>query len=69
MIWATMIGFVIQELLKEVAAKEQVISTILKDGLAHRYKCVIINEANSLIKGCSGCLEALPWKNTPRISG
>ena len=47
---------VIQELLKEVAQMEQVDFQESKDGLAHRYKCVVINEANSLTRDAQAAL-------------
>ncbi|CAI4058727.1 hypothetical protein N7582_001179 [Saccharomyces uvarum] len=58
---------VIQELLKEVAQMEQVDFHDSKDGLAHRYKCVIINEANSLTKDAQAALRRTMEKYSKNI--
>ncbi|CAR28829.1 hypothetical protein ZYGR_0U01870 [Zygosaccharomyces rouxii] len=47
---------VIQQLLKEVAQMEQVDFQESQDGLAHRYKCVVINEADSLTRDAQAAL-------------
>lgn len=58
---------VVQELLKEVAQMEQVDFTDSKDGLAHRYKCVIINEANSLTRDAQAALRRTMEKYSRNI--
>lgn len=47
---------VIQQLLKEVAQMEQVDFQESADGIAHRYKCVVINEADSLTRDAQAAL-------------
>ncbi|QLG70371.1 hypothetical protein HG535_0A03100 [Zygotorulaspora mrakii] len=58
---------VIQELLKEVAQSEQVDFQDSKEGLAHRYKCVIINEADSLTRDAQSALRRTMEKYSRNI--
>lgn len=58
---------VIQELIKEVAQMEQVDFSDSKDGLAHRYKCVIINEADSLTRDAQAALRRTMEKYSRNI--
>ncbi|SCU94416.1 LANO_0E06700g1_1 [Lachancea nothofagi CBS 11611] len=62
---------VIQELLKEVAQMEQVDfqtgSVAESGGLAHRYKCVIINEADSLTRDAQAALRRTMEKYSRNI--
>ncbi|QEU61716.1 Rfc5 [Kluyveromyces lactis] len=58
---------VIQELIKEVAQMEQVDFQDSKDGLAHRYKCVIINEADSLTRDAQAALRRTMEKYSGNI--
>ncbi|CCF59519.1 hypothetical protein KAFR_0H01090 [Kazachstania africana CBS 2517] len=58
---------VIQELLKEIAQMEQVDFENSKEGLAHRYKCVIINEANSLSRDAQAALRRTMEKYSKNI--
>lgn len=62
---------VIQELLKEVAQVEQVDfqtgSASESGGLAHRYKCVIINEADSLTRDAQAALRRTMEKYSRNI--
>ncbi|CCD22689.1 replication factor C subunit 5 NDAI_0A05340 [Naumovozyma dairenensis CBS 421] len=58
---------VIQELLKEVAQMEQVDFQDSNDGLAHRYKCVIINDANSLTRDAQAALRRTMEKYSRNI--
>lgn len=62
---------VIQELLKEVAQMEQVDfqtgSAAESGGLAHRYKCVIINEADSLTRDAQAALRRTMEKYSRNI--
>lgn len=58
---------VIQELLKEVAQMEQVDFQDSKDGLAHRYKCVVINEADSLTRDAQSALRRTMEKYSRNI--
>lgn len=62
---------VIQELLKEVAQMEQVdfqtASGAETGGLAHRYKCVIINEADSLTRDAQAALRRTMEKYSRNI--
>ncbi|AQZ18110.1 RFC5 (YBR087W) [Zygosaccharomyces parabailii] len=58
---------VIQHLLKEVAQMEQVDFKDSRDGLAHRYKCVIINEADSLTRDAQAALRRTMEKYSRNI--
>ncbi|SCU92214.1 LAMI_0E09318g1_1 [Lachancea mirantina] len=60
---------VIQELLKEVAQMEQVDfqSSANGGGLAHRYKCVIINEAEALTRDAQAALRRTMEKYSRNI--
>lgn len=58
---------VIQELLKEVAQMEQVDFQDSKDGLSHRYKCVVINEADSLTRDAQSALRRTMEKYSRNI--
>ncbi|KAK5773845.1 replication factor C subunit 5 PWA37_003808 [Arxiozyma heterogenica] len=59
---------VVQELLKEVAQMEQVdFSDSKEGGLAHRYKCVIINEADSLTRDAQAALRRTMEKYSRNI--
>ncbi|CEP63833.1 replication factor C subunit 5 LALA0_S09e03532g [Lachancea lanzarotensis] len=62
---------VIQELLKEVAQMEQVDfqsgSAAETGGLAHRYKCVIINEADALTRDAQAALRRTMEKYSKNI--
>ncbi|CAB4253092.1 similar to Saccharomyces cerevisiae YBR087W RFC5 Subunit of heteropentameric Replication factor C (RF-C) [Maudiozyma barnettii] len=58
---------VIQELLKEVAQMEQVDFQDSKGGLAHRYKCVVINEADSLTRDAQAALRRTMEKYSKNI--
>ncbi|CCK71500.1 replication factor C subunit 5 KNAG_0H00850 [Huiozyma naganishii CBS 8797] len=58
---------VIQELLKEVAQMEQVDFENSKDGIAHRYKCVVINEAHSLTRDAQAALRRTMEKYSRNI--
>lgn len=58
---------VIQELLKEVAQMEQVDFQDSADGLSHRYKCVVINEADSLTRDAQAALRRTMEKYSRNI--
>lgn len=58
---------VIQQLLKEVAQMEQVDFQESQDGLAHRYKCVVINEADSLTRDAQAALRRTMEKYSRNI--
>ncbi|QLL32835.1 hypothetical protein HG536_0D03570 [Torulaspora globosa] len=58
---------VIQELLKEVAQMEQVDFQDSKEGLSHRYKCVVINEADSLTRDAQSALRRTMEKYSRNI--
>lgn len=58
---------VIQELLKEIAQMEQVDFQNSRDGLAHRYKCVVINEADSLTRDAQAALRRTMEKYSGNI--
>lgn len=58
---------VIQQLIKEVAQMEQVDFSDSKDGLAHRYKCVVINEADSLTRDAQAALRRTMEKYSRNI--
>lgn len=58
---------VIQELLKEVAQMEQVDFQDSADGLSHRFKCVVINEADSLTRDAQAALRRTMEKYSRNI--
>ncbi|KAH7589758.1 Replication factor C subunit 5 [Nakaseomyces glabratus] len=58
---------VIQELLKEVAQMEQVDFQDGSSGIANRFKCVIINEANSLTRDAQAALRRTMEKYSKNI--